>query len=674
MYRDSAGSRSASPSPPPRSRREEYYNQQRSSLRSSSIGSGSPPPRTQSRQYDPPSDFDLLHDAGSTEAPGDPYELPLQGSLEEEKRRKSSRKHVKSPVKQHSSPGTKHSSGLSGTTQQASRRSRTSEYAIPPRFENLDEVAEPETAYRTNRHGPYKPIKEKREERMGVVTSSPGRTPKSTPPRKHPRKYSHREEDITALPVAPSPEVHRYIPRESGHPASSDKAAQSTYKETRSAEGDRKVSRLATEIYTISYLVFFSILGTLARLGVEWLTLYPGAPTIESVLWANFGGSLVLGFLAEDRQLFKNERGLLNTNDILHGPKPTAEDIAQEKAAHTKVKKTIPLYIGLATGFCGSFTSFSSFMRDVFLTISNELPTPLHSHPSSSNPYITPPRNWAYSIPAVLGLLLLQLSLPLTAFRLGTHTALFLDRKTPTLPPRLVHKFLDRLILLLGPATWLAAAIITALPPDRNEARETWRGKALFASVLAPPGCLLRFYLALHLNALTPSFPLGTFAANVFGTAVLGMSWDLQHSSLAGSAVGGGRGGCQVLQGVMEGFCGALTTVSTFVAELGALRRVQAYVYAGVSVGVGMAVVLVVMGVIDLFNRIPLRLIPLLQLRDLDLLAEFLEIALSARVAGCFLARGLVDQFLLYLPHVLVALDHFGEVVCRAGEGEVFGF
>jgi CrcB protein len=65
------------------------------------------------------------------------------------------------------------------------------------------------------------------------------------------------------------------------------------------------VSRFATQLYVISYLILFSFFGTLARLGLQALTFYPGAPVIFSELWANFGGSVFMGFLSEDRMLFK---------------------------------------------------------------------------------------------------------------------------------------------------------------------------------------------------------------------------------------------------------------------------------------------------------------------------------------------------------------------------------
>jgi fluoride ion exporter CrcB/FEX len=369
-----------------------------------------------------------------------------------------------------------------------------------------------------------------------------------------------------------------------------------------------KASRFATELYTISYLILFSILGTLARLGLQWLAFYPGAPVVTGVLWANFAGSLFMGFLSEDRQLFRDEWGNgsendKSTSDLENGP---ARDAA--KAAHTKIKKTIPLYIGLATGFCGSFTSFSSFMRDVFFALSNELPTPInHPYPASAGPIATSStvsRNGGYSFMALLAVIIITITLCVSALKVGAHIAILIDRFTPTFSFVLLRKLLDRAVVVIAWGAWLGTIIMAIWPPDRPSgpdskggwANETWRGQAIFALVFAPVGCLLRFYASLKLNGIMPSFPLGTFAVNIFGTAVLGMAYDLQHVNLEGSTVGGGRVACQVLQGLMDGFCGCLTTVSTWVAELNGLRRKHAYYYGGASVLSGLGVLVVVMG------------------------------------------------------------------------------
>ena len=117
------------------------------------------------------------------------------------------------------------------------------------------------------------------------------------------------------------------------------------------------------------------------------------------------------------------------------------------------------------------------------------------------------------------------------------------------------------------------------------------------ALVFAPLGCLLRFYVSLKLNGLVPAFPLGTFAVNMFGTAVEGMCFDLQHAGLGGAGrIGGGIVGCQVLQGVMDGFCGCLTTVSTWVAEINGLKRKHGWFYAFASVLGGLCLMVVIMG------------------------------------------------------------------------------
>lgn len=75
---------------------------------------------------------------------------------------------------------------------------------------------------------------------------------------------------------------------------------------------------------------------------------------------------------------------------------------------------------------------------------------------------------------------------------------------------------------------------------------------------------------------------------------------------------------------------------------------------------------------LDLVQSILLLATSLLQLGDLDLLSKLLEISLPSCFGGSLFACCLVDQFALDLAHVLVALDHLGKVVCRAGERHTF--
>ncbi|KAI0378703.1 CrcB-like protein-domain-containing protein [Hypomontagnella monticulosa] len=404
--------------------------------------------------------------------------------------------------------------------------------------------------------------------------------------------------DERRLRAAPSLEEGRALERE----FSSRQDAQQRGAEQEETEKPmiEEVSRLATEIYTVSYLILFAILGTLARLGLQALTFYVGAPVSFSSVWPNFAGSLVLGFLAEDRMLFRYEWGTPTYElQLLRARQNGAEeeaggsssdrtaiDLAAAKKAHMATKKTIPLYIGLATGFCGSFTSFSSFIRDIFLALSNDLLVPDAGS-------ITTPRNGGYSFMALLAVTITTVSLSITGLFVGAQLALALEPITPSLPFPFTRKFLDRFAVFLAWGCWLGAILLSALPPDRFSSlgvAETWRGRATFSLVFAPLGCLGRFYASLYLNGYLASFPLGTFTVNVFGTMVLGMAWDLAHVPV------GGVIGCQVLQGIEDGFCGCLTTVSTWVAELTALRRRHAYVYGGASVLAALACMVAIMG------------------------------------------------------------------------------
>lgn len=368
-------------------------------------------------------------------------------------------------------------------------------------------------------------------------------------------------------------------------PEEEDAAPEDPGQRKRTGE-EMQVSRFVTQVYAISYLILFSFLGTLARLGLQWLTDYPGAPVFPSA-WFNFGGSLVMGFLAEDRMLFRNEWGTPNYERQLRkakldeesggGSDGLAVDLTAAKKAHLATKKTIPLYIGLATGFCGSFTSFSSFVRDVFLALSNDLAQPGQN--------TTTPRNGGYSFMAILAVVITTVAVSLSGLFVGAHLAIVSEPLVPSLPFRFTRKVVDPFAVVLGWGCWVGALLLTAMPPHT-----AWRGDATFALVFAPVGTLMRFYVSLWMNGLNPAFPVGTFLVNILGTAILGMSWDLQRVPL------GGVIGCQVLQGVEDGFCGCLTTVSTWVSELAALRRRNAWVYGAASVLVALGIMTAVMG------------------------------------------------------------------------------
>ncbi|KAK3669816.1 hypothetical protein LTR78_010274 [Recurvomyces mirabilis] len=332
-------------------------------------------------------------------------------------------------------------------------------------------------------------------------------------------------------------------------------------------------SKWLTQLYIISYLIFFSILGVLARIGLQALTLYPGALIANTDLWANFGGSLLMGILREDRMLFRrhwteeldkarrNTRNSSRDDDEDEDPR-SKEIFDAATASFASTKASIPAYVGLTVGFCGSFTSFASICRDAFLAISNNLDTSAASTTATTG--LRRSRPSGDSVMAVLAVLILEVGLSIVALNCGAHLATGLVRTAEKLPVLNISRIMDALVIVLGPGCWLGAIFLAIWPVHDN-----WRGQAL----------------------LVRAFPLGTFTANIAGTCILGMAYDLQRSS-AGTAVVS----CQVFQGIIDGFCGALTTVSTWVLELDTLRLKHAYFYGACTLAVGVGFITAIMG------------------------------------------------------------------------------
>ncbi|KAF2468981.1 uncharacterized protein BDR25DRAFT_304873 [Lindgomyces ingoldianus] len=582
------------------SQRESHYNQQRSSFRSDkSVQSPSRPQSAQLTDYALPENYANLNEVAAPP----PVENPVDSAIY---RHQSLEDAGAAGVV--GAGGKRKKSGKGGratATTTATATATREDYAMPDAYDNLNEVASPSPIENPCERSFYShhTLEEERAHSRG--SRGERRAQQRSRSSHHPSPLSRRGTDfsVTALPpILDNAGGHHHQPKEL---TSSDE-----YIASKPTPRQQRASRFATQLYTISYLIIFSILGTLARLGLQWLTFYPGAPVLFSELWANVTGTLFMGFLSEDRQLFRDEWGKAASNSIpsLADDEEKAIDLATAKASHAKVKKTIPLYIGLATGFCGSFTSFSSFIRDLFFALSNDLPSPINHPYPAANPISTTstiPRNGGYSFMAVCAVIIITVALCYSALKVGAHLAIYLEPLTPRLPFPLLRKIIDRTTVVIAFGTWLGAVLMAIWPPDRpggpsshgSWARETWRGQAVSACVFAPVGCLLRFYLSLQLNGLISSFPLGTFCVNIFGTAVLGMAFDLQHVRLDSTGLaGGGRVGCQVLQGIMDGFCGALTTVSTWITELNGLRRGHSYVYGTVSVVSGLGILVIVMG------------------------------------------------------------------------------
>ena len=185
-----------------------------------------------------------------------------------------------------------------------------------------------------------------------------------------------------------------------------------------------------------------------------------------------------------------------------------------------------------------------------------------------------------------VGKTVFTLAIALSAVSFGTHLATLARPRLPALPPpaRPVRYALSALAVLTYAAT--LPAYFRLSPRFRHDATA--------ALLFSFPGALARYLLSLGLNPRLRLFPLGTFAANALGTALLAAFEALQ--SVRAPAGPLSPGACALVKGLGDGFCGSLTTISTFAAEVDALDGRRAWIYVCLSWFVGQALLAVILG------------------------------------------------------------------------------
>lgn len=146
---------------------------------------------------------------------------------------------------------------------------------------------------------------------------------------------------------------------------------------------------------------------------------------------------------------------------------------------------------------------------------------------------------------------------------------------------------------VLGLSFWIGSALLCALYTP-------WR-KVTFSIVLAPPGTILRHYLSKKYNQPSNKayIPRGTLAANLLATAVVCAAFVVQNVGRMSGAAGGGarsRLGCAAAYGLEEGFCGCLSTISTFTVELYTLHPRKAVAYTLISWVAGVLICVLLIG------------------------------------------------------------------------------
>ncbi|TFK75848.1 hypothetical protein BDN72DRAFT_831291 [Pluteus cervinus] len=289
-------------------------------------------------------------------------------------------------------------------------------------------------------------------------------------------------------------------------------------------------------IHVLAILIPSSILGTLARLGLSALATYDGN-SIFSLAYAQALGSFIIGVAISQREMIGR----------FHEP----------------------LYIGIATGFCGSLTTFSGWQFEVFSAWLN-IPG---ANRSRFDNFIDG-----------LGVTVYTLSLSLGSLVFGMHLSQYLAKKIIVPPP-------PSRIVVIG-ITALSILTYAATLPTYFLLSPRFRHEATAALLFAFPGALTRYLLSINLNPISRSVPLGTLAANSFATALVGIIFVLKSDTphvVSDNA-------CNLLQGLSDGYCGCLSTVSTFVLEIYTLKKGRGAFYAILSWCVGQILLLVVLG------------------------------------------------------------------------------
>ncbi|WVQ98215.1 hypothetical protein IAU59_005337 [Kwoniella sp. CBS 9459] len=187
----------------------------------------------------------------------------------------------------------------------------------------------------------------------------------------------------------------------------------------------------------------------------------------------------------------------------------------------------------------------------------------------------------------------------------------FNQRRSHRIPSAATSRFsksrtplLDLVTISTAFIAYLIALLLYFLAPHYGHV--SWRHSVLFPLLLSPPGAILRFFLSRYNTrpAFLNKFPMGTFVANMVATLLISGVFVAQRSpgtptrsmSMSMSSVGAVRR-CDALYAIQQGFCGCLSTVSTFIVEFRTVADPKwKWTYIATSVVLGHLFVLSIVG------------------------------------------------------------------------------
>ena len=258
--------------------------------------------------------------------------------------------------------------------------------------------------------------------------------------------------------------------------------------------------------------------------------------------------------------------------------------------AHKEVlsKNCKVLYVSLSTGLCGSLTTFSSWNAEASIVL-------LHLNESSLNTSQTVD-NPANRIVGSFTILILGVGMPLASVLLGKNIAL--QWKAMWLNDISTCYKINIHRLLIG-KMWLVLFIITICYVLSTTAIAvscilTYNFPLLFSLVFGGFGTYIRWRLSYFDNCSASGFPFGTLLANSIGSILLaGIIVSKTYVVVEATA---DDMVLAVLIGVATGFCGSLTTVSTFITQLCTLPFHIGLLYSLVSLAISQVLFTLILG------------------------------------------------------------------------------
>ncbi|KAI7825938.1 CrcB-like protein-domain-containing protein [Kickxella alabastrina] len=307
----------------------------------------------------------------------------------------------------------------------------------------------------------------------------------------------------------------------------------------------------------VAGLIAFSMVGILIRVHMSRLFRYPGQPIYE-LIWTQMVGCFIMGVATRTKGMLMSLSPALN--------------------------------LGITTGLCGSITTFSSWQLGIyneFFNVAGSDHTKFKNFLGGMSVLAT---TFACSVAAVrLGQIVGDEARSLCNY--------YLTRNFSSDDNPIKWRPVDFILVVAGIIGIAAATIVISLAPNTRSVS--------IALLFGPIGTFLRWKLSLlnahhrRLDRVLPKaivslrLPLGTLIVNVGGTIVLAVIYIFQ----TGVVVRPSFASCYVLAAMAGGFCGCLTTVSTFVVELGMLRSRVAMLYSAASIVAAQASFVLIVGI-----------------------------------------------------------------------------